>query len=130
MVGMKDYSDRRDQYTSSVLTITTLMAFIIAGVYFVAEDFWNRFFDLPTDLVVLMLIGLLVSPARDFWLSRQRYEVKYKGVVMVSLGTAVLGTVLSIIMVMAANKRGIPDVDRIRLYSNNLLCTVWRWLFL
>ena len=44
MVGMKDYSDRRDQYTSSVLTITTLMAFIIAGVYFVAEDFWNRFF--------------------------------------------------------------------------------------
>ena len=121
MVGMKDYSDRRDQYTSSVLTITTLMAFIIAGVYFVAEDFWNRFFDLPTDLVVLMLIGLLVSPARDFWLSRQRYEVKYKGVVMVSLGTAVLGTVLSIIMLMAANKRGIPDVDRIRLYSNNLI---------
>ena len=121
MVGMKDYSDRRDQYTSSVLTITTLMALIITGVYLGAKEFWNGIFDLPTDLVLLMLIGLFVSPARDFWLSRQRYEVKYKGVVMVSLGTAILGTVLSVVCVMTANKCGIPNVDRIRLYSNYLV---------
>ena len=95
---------------TSVLTITTLMAFIISRVYFCAEDFWNRFFDLPTDFVDAdVLIGLLVSPARDFWLSRQRYEVKYKGVVMVSSGYCC--SWYSIIYYYgdgSQNKRGMP----------------------
>ena len=77
-VAMKEYPDKRDQYQSSVLSLTSLIALIIAIIYFIAPDFWSRLLGLPNGLMVLMLIGFLVAPARDFWLARQRYEYKYK----------------------------------------------------
>lgn len=118
MVAMKEFPDDRDRYTSSVLSITTLMAVFMTVIYVLFPDYWNSFFNLSGDLVVLMLVGLYVGPARDFWLSRQRYEVKYKSVAIFSLGTAVLGTGLSILSVVLASHFDIGNLDRIRLFSN------------
>ena len=121
LVGMKEYAEKRDQYSSSVLTITTCMAILMAVTYVISPSFWNRLFDLPTELVILMLFGLLVAPARDFWMSKQRYEIKYKAVAIVSFGTAVIGTIFSILCVVWANAHRVKNVDVIRLYANYLV---------
>lgn len=121
MVAMKEYPNKRNEYTSSVLTITTLMAAIMTVVYILFPSYWNSFFNLPGDLVVLMLIGLYVGPARDFWLSKQRYEVKYKSVAIFTLGSAILGTGLSVIGVLIASQIHLGNIDRVRLYSNYII---------
>lgn len=102
-VAMKEYPDKRDQYQSSVLSLTSLIALIIAIIYFIAPDFWSRLLGLPNGLMVLMLIGFLVAPARDFWLARQRYEYKYKLSGCVTIGSAILASVLSVVAVLGAN---------------------------
>ncbi len=121
LVCMKDYADKRDAYTSSVLAITSIMAILMGGMYFISPEFWNHMLNLPTELVLLLLVGLLVTPARDFWLSKQRYELKYKAVAFVSFGTALIATLFSIICVIWAKKHGVEHVDSIRLYANYLI---------
>ncbi len=118
MVGLKEFPDERNQYTSSLLFLTSLMACLLTVIYIVNPRFWNSYFQLPTELVVLMLVGLYVAPARDFWLSRQRYEVKYKSVAVVTIGTAIFGSAASILFVIVANNNGWQGVDVIRLFAN------------
>lgn len=115
--AMKDFPDERDQYQSSVLTLTSLMAVIMAIVYFFAPRFWNTVLDLNTPLMILMLLSFLVVPAQDFWLLRQRYEFKYKSVGLLSIGTALVGTILAIVAVMTLNNIGSPWVVEGRLYA-------------
>lgn len=98
-VAMKEYADKRDEYESSVLSLTTIVATIIAVIYAIAPVLWQKVLGLPNSLIILMLIGFLVNPAHDFWLARQRYENKYKLAGIVSIVTAIVASVLSIIIV-------------------------------
>lgn len=117
-VALKEYPNNRDQYQSSVLSITSLFAIIIAIVYFSAPDYWSELLGLPNGLLVLMLIGFLVAPARDFWLARQRYEYKYKLSGCVTIGSAIIASALSVIAVFSANENGCKNIAEVRLYAN------------
>lgn len=134
-VAMKEYPDKRDQYQSSVLSLTSLIAIAIAIVYFMDPGLWRDLLGLPNGLIVLMLIGFLVAPARDFWLARQRYEYKYKLSGCVTIGSAILASALSVVAVLGANSHGYEDIAEIRLYSNYLVvygvaAIIWIYLFL
>ena len=115
--AMKDYPDERDQYQSSVLTLTSLMAVMLAIIYFISPGFWNSMLDLNMPLMILMLISFFVIPAQDFWLLRQRYEFKYKSVGLISVITALIGTILAIVIVMNLNSSGSAWVVEGRLYA-------------
>ena len=52
--AMKDFPQERDQYESSVLTLTSCMAIILSVVYFINPQFWNSIFDLNIPLMVLI----------------------------------------------------------------------------
>lgn len=133
-VAMKEYPDKRDQYQSSVLSLTSLIAITIAIVYFMAPDLWSNLLGLPSGLMVLMLIGFLVAPARDFWLMRQRYEYKYKLSGCVTAGSAICASVLSVVAVLVANGFGYKNIAEIRLYTNyfvvyGVAAIIWIGLF-
>ena len=118
MVAMKEYPNQRDQYQSSVLTLTSIIALIIALVYFAFSSIWNTLIGLPSGLIILMLIGFFFAPARDFWFLRQRYEYKYKLAGLVSIGSAVVASVLSVVVVLKISKQGIQFTAEGRLYAN------------
>lgn len=118
MVAMKEYPNERDQYQSSVLTLTSIIAVIIAVVYFTFSSTWNALIGLPSGLMVLMLIGFLFAPARDFWLLRQRYEYKYKLAGAISIGSAVVASVLSVVVVLKISQQGLESTAEGRLYAN------------
>ena len=117
-IALKEYEKKRDQYESSVLTLTTLLAVLLVVVYFICPLLWQQFLGLPNELIVLMLIGFLFTPARDFWLARQRYEYKYKLSGLVSILTAVLATVASVLVVVDMNNRNLPNIAEGRLFSS------------
>lgn len=120
-VAMKEYPDKRDQYQSSVLSLTSIIAILIAMVYCIAPAFWSELLGLPNGLMILMLLGFLVAPARDFWLARQRYEYKYKLSGFVMIGSAILASVISVVAVITANNKGYNNIAEVRLYSNYLV---------
>ena len=134
VVALREYENDRNGYQSSVLSLTSIIAVLLAITYFVNPTFWSRGLGLPKGLIVLMLIGFLFAPARDFWLARQRYEYKYKlsGIVMV--GSALLASVLSILVVVKLSKIDVTIVAEGRLYSNYIIiygvsAVIWIYTF-
>lgn len=134
-VAMKDYSDKRDEYESSILTLTSIVAVAIALIYIIAPGFWQRVIGLSNSLIVLMLIGFLVAPARDFWLSRQRFEYKYKLAGFISIFTAFLASVISVFVVIYMSNHNIQGTATGRLFANYLMVygvagVIWVYIFL
>ena len=120
-VAMKEFPDKRNQYQSSVLSLTILVSFLFLVLFLISPAFWSDVLKLPIGLIELMIFGFFVYPARDFWLARQRYEYKYKlsGVVMV--GSALIASAISICAVLIAIDRGNEDTAYVRLIANYLV---------
>lgn len=117
-VAMNEFSNDRDRYQSSVLTLTILMAACLALIYIIAPERWQEFLGLPNGLIILMIIGFIFAPARDFWLARQRYEYKYKLAALVTVISGFVGSTLSILVVVYLNYCGSSHVAEGRLYAN------------
>ena len=120
-VAMKDYPNRRDQYQSSVLTLTSLFSVFFIMVFCISPSFWSNILKLPVSLIHLMLFGFLVYPARDIWLARQRYEYKYKLPGVVIIGSSLLASIFSVLAVYIAKDRGYQETAIVRLLANYLI---------
>ena len=127
-IALREFESERDQYVSSVLSLTSLVAIGLAFLYALAPSFWNRMTGLPTHLMILLLVGLLVAPARDFWLSRQRFEYRYKLSGAVTIVSAVAA-------VLYANSIDFSDIAGVRLFANysivyGVAAVIWLSIFL
>lgn len=132
MVGLKEFTDKRDEYISSILTLTSLSAGLLFVVFIFAPSFWSDLLGLPFGLIILLLFGCYVTPAYEFWLMRQRYEYKYKKAAIITILTSVISTALGVIAVLIA-KGFTEQLGEIRLYvatGSSLLVYFIIWLFL
>lgn len=132
MVGLKEFSGSRDEYISSILTLTTLTSAILVVTFILVPSFWSSFLGLPIGLIFLLLFGCLVTPAYEFWLMRQRYEYQYKKAGLITVLTSVLSTAFGVIAVIIA--KDIPEhLGEIRLYvatGSSLFVYLIIWFFL
>ena len=80
--GMMDYKDKRDDYSFSMLIlsniITVAFTLVLVGLYPLIKDI----IDMDMPLLLLMCAVFFFQPAHNFWLMRQRYELKYKSTVV------------------------------------------------
>lgn len=103
--GMLDYENKRDRYVSATQgLITTITAFWII-VYFVIPQFWNDFFEMNTPLVLVMFVEILATAALSLWSARERYEFKYKHLVIVTLSNTVLASGLSVLFIFLFDRQ-------------------------
>lgn len=132
-LALKEFRNERDAYTSSVLTLTSSMALIIGFVYVLNPPFWNKITGLSSVLILLLILELLLEPARSFWLARQRYEYKYRLAALVTFSSAFIASLVSVIVVIVASKRGCSKLGEIRLlgnYSVMLAYALGIWLYI
>lgn len=99
--AMIKYESRRDEYTSSMqgLTITITLCFFC--IYLLFRNDFNNMLKMNTTLVVLLFAKLLVSPSIEFYLVRNRFEFKYKNVVILTLSQALIGSVVGVVAVLS-----------------------------
>lgn len=117
--ALKDFPEERDQYTSSVLSLTTITALFFGAVYFIAPNLWNHFTGLSTNMMLLMLVGFIFLPAKEFWLLRQRYEFQYKLVGGMTIIVAVVSTIAAVMVVLSMNELGASKIAEGRLIATN-----------
>lgn len=121
-VAMKEFEGERNQYLSSVLSLTSIIGVFIGIVFSLFGDFWSNVTGLSKLLLCLMVVGFIVAPARDFWLARQRYEYKYKLAGCVTIFSAVIASMVSILAVLfASNGAHNISVAEYRLFGNYLI---------
>ena len=120
-VGLNDYRDARDQYVSSVLTLCNAITIVTFTVIFAYKNFFTEEFLLPNNQLILMFVWLLFSPAQDFWLTRQKYEYKYKLAFCVTVVIAILSQIIAVIAVMNIDA---ANLGEIKLWSTNLTTVI------
>lgn len=109
--AMIKYENERDQFISSMQGLTTVISVIWLVVYGVAHDLWNKLFELPTLIMVVMAIEMMFLPAKDFWCGRQRFEYKYKEMVLYTIALMIINPLVCIIAILGVEQeRGIVRI--------------------
>ena len=132
-LALKEFKGARNQYVSSILSLTSIVALALAAVYFAFSSFWNEITGLSTSLMILMLVYLLLSPAQDFWLLRQRYEYRYKAAGLFTFATALLSGLMAVLAVLQASEREVQALGNVRLfatYSVYIVCSLVLWVYI
>lgn len=104
--AMVKYEKQRSEYIKSVQGICLLLSCIFFILYFPFKHLWNKLFELPTAIVLLMVSEILFSTATQLWMGRKRFEFKYKSVVIVTLSTSVLSPVVAFLLVSITDEKG------------------------
>ncbi|WP_034785313.1 lipopolysaccharide biosynthesis protein [Eubacterium xylanophilum] len=129
-LALKEFNNDKDGYESSVLSITTIMGIVIFGLFLLFPAFWSKLLGLPTSLCFLLCIGFLVSPAQDFWMSRQRFEYKYKLSGIISIITTILASIASVVVVVFMTQNGYENTATGRLWANYIFVYGTAFIFL
>lgn len=100
------YSDERERATSSMLGLCTTITIGLAVIVIFFRKLWLQIFGMPQILSVVMFVQVLFEPAIHFWMASQRFEFKYRGVVIVTLLNVLLSTGLGILFVLNTDAKG------------------------
>lgn len=107
--GMVDYPKERDNYSFSILGMSNLITVITGFVLLLLYPYVKHFVNLPDSFIFLMFALFLFQPAYNFWAARQRYEMKWKALMVWSIVIAVLSPLVAILCIWF--------LDADRLYS-------------
>ena len=108
--GMSKYKLRRDEYTTSMQGLTNVMACIMLIIYLIFRQQVNELLELPTIIVLFMILELLFTPAISFWSLRKRYDYKYRPVVVLTLMMSVLNPALGVVLVSLNEEKGLARI--------------------
>ncbi len=108
--AMLKFEDDRDTFISSMQGLTTTLTVVIFIIYLVAHNFWNSIFQLPTVLMFCMFAEMLTAPALEFWSGKQRFDYKYKNLILITLGMSIASPILGIIVVMSTENKGVTRI--------------------
>lgn len=116
-VGMVDYENDRDSFTSSMLGLSFVSAAISMLLFTVVNILFPTVIALPSSLIVLMVIYYFVFPATRFWMARERFEYRYKKLFLVTMTIAFMAPAGGLTCVfLSKGNAGIA-----RLYGTNLI---------
>lgn len=104
--AMVKYEDRRDEYISSVNGIVTALGLLFLAIYIPFRNFFNGIFELPTILIICMVVHIVLSNAISCWQAKNRFEYKYKSVIAQILIMTVLSPVLSYVLICLSDHKG------------------------
>lgn len=98
--GLTKYEDDRNRIISSFQGLSTTVTGILFLVYLTFKDYWNSLLGLSTLFMVAMFVELLVVPAYAFWAVKQRYDYKYKVLIILTISVALISPLLGVIAVL------------------------------
>lgn len=104
--AMIKYENKRSEYITSIQGICLFLSFCFLIIYFPLKKYWNIIFELPTIMILLMISEIIFTTATQLWMSKMRFEYKYKSVVAVTLLISILSPVLAYILVCLFEEKG------------------------
>lgn len=99
--GMTKYPKDRKRFTSSLQGLSTCVTTILLLIYLLNVNYWNSLLKLSTLFVIAMFLELYFAPAFSFWSVGERYDYKYKKLVIVTLIMSVGTPIIGIIAVLS-----------------------------
>lgn len=104
--AMVKFEDERAEYIASIQGICIMLSCVFLAVYIPFRSIWNKFFELPTFFVLLMVSEIIFSTSTQLWMGRKQFEFKYKSVVAITLLTSILSPVVAFVLVSISTEKG------------------------
>ena len=104
--AMVKYEDDREGYISNIESICVVLSVVFLAIYLPFCNQWNRLFEMPTYIMLIMVAETLMANAVLLWSGKKRFEFKYKSVVAVTLLIAVLSPAVQLILVLTNDEKG------------------------
>lgn len=98
--AMVKFEEDKDRYIASMQGLTITLTAIYFVIYMLFRKQFDRFFGLSTVIMVMMFIEMLFTPSLQFWSGRQRFEYKYKALVIISMAKTLINPLLGVIAVL------------------------------
>lgn len=98
--GLLIYKGKEKEFTSSLLGLSTVITFILLGVYCVNMSFWSGVLELQPHLVIAMFLELLLMPAYDLWAAQKRFDYEYTQFVVVSVVMSISSLLIGVVAVI------------------------------
>lgn len=118
-IAMMKFNDRRAEYTSSILVLSFIPSVALSLLSIPFGDFLSMLLGLSVPLIRCMCVMLILTPALNLWLLRQRYEYRYASVFVVTVLNSVAGTLVAVVVVIWASDLGIGQLPEARLLSSS-----------
>lgn len=107
--GMSDWPDKRDEYSFSLLVLSNFITVAFAVLILAIYPLVYKYVGLDIKYIYLMLVVYLFQPAYNFWTVRQRYEYKYKYVVLWTVLCAIFSPLVAILAVVFSHGKGLLE---------------------
>ena len=91
-----DFKDDMDSYVSSNLILGSLSVLAFFLVFLFNQSLVEKTFSLDFPYVVIMFLSILFLPAYNMFQQLQRFEYKYKLVVVITMGVSIGSVLLSL----------------------------------
>ena len=101
--AMIKYESEKNEFISSMQSLIFIITLIVFVIYIIFNNAFNEILGLSMPIVLLMFFQLLFDPAKNFWMGKQRFEYKYKKLVIITLIQSVLNPIIGIFMVYCLN---------------------------
>lgn len=110
--GMLEFKEDRDSFTFSILMLANLCTGICLAVYLAFNHWLAPLIDMPSVLMIVMLVYFVVTPAYNYWLGRNRYEYRYKSIFIVTVATSLLSTfgAIAFVLLAPADQKAVAEV--------------------
>jgi len=100
-----DFSDKFDEYMSSLQTLSSSFAFVVLIFAVIFREQISAWIKYEVPLVIVLFTYLCISPSVEYTLQKCRYEYRYKENILISIITCV-GTVLcSVTLILLFNEK-------------------------
>lgn len=103
--GMVDYPDKRNEYTFSLLILSNIITIVFSIIIIALYPFLNELLGIDFPFLILMCILFLFQPAFNFYIARQRFELKYRTTAIWTILSAVISTSVTIVGVLLSKNR-------------------------
>lgn len=104
--GLVKFEDKKDEFTSSLLGLTTILVGVFFILYICFHSFFNHVLDMSTVVMVGMFASILASSAFSLWAYRCRMDYNYIPLVVITLLVGFLKPVTGIIAVLCSENKG------------------------
>ena len=118
-VGMKKYSEIKEEYDSVVMSLCFVLTILLFTFLLFFKNIWNLVFALPITYILPMFVGIVTGCPRDFWAASERYELRYKKLVGITLLTSVLVLVFQIAFILISRS----------FFFDDALAVIWGGVF-
>lgn len=105
--ALTEFKNNRDVFISSAESLTAILTIITFGIYCVIRFVYGTLSSFPLWVMVLLFIDIFTTAIFAFWSQAERFNLRYKMLVTLSIVMGVLSPGISFLLISFSNTVGI-----------------------